>query len=566
MPLLGVVLVLLIGNQAATLQILAGSEKVVAFGAREAVAAMLNGLGAREALPLPPGMPGDLAGGGTQLIPWPDGPNRGAIAWWSSRAVWDAIPQSNGEVVRAYAITEFPLFSFLLGDLHPHVLSLPWSLLALAVALNVLARRSAPELKARGGWVEVVLTGIALGGLYAINSWDLPTYLLIYLGALTLLYLRLAPSPRAFFWPHFLQQAGAVIAASYLLYLPFHMSFDAPTADPPIGFAATRTSLWHFLVMYGLFVVPLVAFVFREWREPRTENREPGKPPAGRGSGGVPQAFPDPPAQMESSKLETRNTKQILSVRNVALGLGLILVAGILFGWPLFVLLPLALLAAWEAYRRSEQPGVAFGLWMFAVGALVVWSCDVVFLRDNYGSPRMNTIFKLYYQVWLIWGATTAFALWRLFGRLRPASLLWLAPTALLLVSASTYLLVAPDRSVPGREIDGLAYLRREAPDEAAAVEWVRQNTPVDAVIAMAPGRAYDSNSSRIASATGRPTIVGWTQHEGLWRGGQPELSTQVPQREQDLNYPVHRRRPGRGAADSRQVRRDVCVCRTQRA
>ena len=290
-PLLGVVLVLLIGNQAATLQILAGSEKVVAFGAREAVAAMLNGLGAREALPLPPGMPGDLAGGGTQLIPWPDGPNRGAIAWWSSRAVWDAIPQSNGEVVRAYAITEFPLFSFLLGDLHPHVLSLPWSLLALAVALNVLARRSAPELKARGGWVEVVLTGIALGGLYAINSWDLPTYLLIYLGALTLLYLRLAPSPRAFFWPHFLQQAGAVIAASYLLYLPFHMSFDAPTADPPIGFAATRTSLWHFLVMYGLFVVPLVAFVFREWS--RTENQEPRtRQAAGRpGVWGCPPGF-----------------------------------------------------------------------------------------------------------------------------------------------------------------------------------------------------------------------------------------------------------------------------------
>src|SRR3712207_7847486 len=53
-----------------------------------------------------------------------------------------------------------------------------------------------------------------------------------------------------------------------------------------------------------------------------------------------------------------------------------------------------------------------------------------------------TTLFRS--QVWLIWGTAAAFALWRLMGRLRPASLLWLAPTAPLLVSRSGYLLVAP--------------------------------------------------------------------------------------------------------------------------
>ena len=37
-----------------------------------------------------------------------------------------------------YTITEFPFFSFLLGDLHPHVMSLPFVLLALGLSYNVL--------------------------------------------------------------------------------------------------------------------------------------------------------------------------------------------------------------------------------------------------------------------------------------------------------------------------------------------------------------------------------------------------------------------------------------------
>ncbi len=43
-------------------------------------------------------------------------------------------------------IDEFPFFSFLLGDLHPHVLGLPFVLLAIAVALHIaLVGLSAPE-------------------------------------------------------------------------------------------------------------------------------------------------------------------------------------------------------------------------------------------------------------------------------------------------------------------------------------------------------------------------------------------------------------------------------------
>ncbi|GAG40340.1 unnamed protein product, partial [marine sediment metagenome] len=55
--------------------------------------------------------------------------------WWrASRVIHDKDLLGNSMEL----IDEFPFFSFMLGDMHPHVLALPFVLLALALALNVL--------------------------------------------------------------------------------------------------------------------------------------------------------------------------------------------------------------------------------------------------------------------------------------------------------------------------------------------------------------------------------------------------------------------------------------------
>lgn len=511
-PLAGVVLVLIASNQVGALQVLAGDSKVVALEPTQLVAAVRNGLGPRAPLDLPPSFPSSDFNNETQLIPTDK--IRSFDAWWPSRAVWDDLPPAAGGR-RVYNITEFPFFSFLLGDLHPHVLSLPWSLLAVAVALNVLLRQSAPDLRTRAGWANLLLTGIVLGGLYAINSWDLPAYLLLYLGALTLLYLRLAATPRQFFWPHFVQQVMATVAASYLVYFPFHLAFAAPTAESPIGISPVRTGLVEFLIMFGLFGVPLLAYVLRAGDAVAPSVAAPPR------SGII--ATSAAPSELLPSKLWS------------ALMLGLVGLVGLVVGWPLFALLPLAIWACVAAYSYREQPATAFALWLFAVGALILWGTDVVFLRDNYGSPRMNTIFKFYYQVWLLWGTLTAYVVWALCQRLRWASALWLVPSTLLLAGAMVYPALAPSRTPPARTLDGLAYLQQSNPDEAAAIEWIRQQTSPSAVIVQAPGKPYQSSTSRIASATGRPTLIGWTQHEGLWRKGQPQVQPEIETRTTDV-------------------------------
>ncbi len=500
-PLLGVVLVLIASNQIGALQILAGSEKVVALEPAQLASAIGNGLGARTALDLPPPFPAQEFGGDPQLVPTDKA--RDFNAWWPSRAVWDDLRSPDGNVQRVYAITEFPFFSFLLGDLHPHVLSLPWSLLAIAVALNLLLRPTAPDFRSRTGVLHLLLTGIVLGGLYAINSWDLPTYVLLYLGALALLYLRLAPTPRQFFWAHFIQQAGATILISYVLYFPFHLTFAAPTQGFPLALSPARTDLVEFLVIFGLTFVPLLVFVIR--------------------SGSDPQGI-----QVEQRSWPlTPTTTLVVLLFSLPLGR--------LIGWPLIGLLPLAIWACVSAYTCRRQPATAFALWLFAVGALVIWGVDLVYLRDSYGSPRMNTIFKFYYQVWLLWGALAAYAAWVLVQRIRWTSAAWLVPFLLLLTGALIYPALAPADTRAAESLDGLAYLERDRPAEAAAIAWIRDNTPGDAIILQAPGKPYQSDTARIASATGRPTVIGWTQHESLWRGGQPEVRDEVTTREQDV-------------------------------
>ena len=66
--------------------------------------------------------------------------------------------------------------------------------------------------------------------------------------------------------------------------------------------------------------------------------------------------------------------------------------------------------------------------------------------------------------------------------------------------------------------LDGLAYLENFNPGDYAAIEWIIQNTNPDDIILEAVGNAY-SYHARISAATGRPTVIGWANHERQWRG-----------------------------------------------
>jgi uncharacterized membrane protein len=69
-----------------------------------------------------------------------------------------------------------------------------------------------------------------------------------------------------------------------------------------------------------------------------------------------------------------------------------------------------------------------------------------------------------------------------------------------------------------GFTLDDFDRVRRENPDEAAAIEFLR--TAPDGVIAEAIGGSYRSEFARISTYTGLQTVLGWPGHEAQWRGG----------------------------------------------
>jgi uncharacterized membrane protein len=134
----------------------------------------------------------------------------------------------------------------------------------------------------------------------------------------------------------------------------------------------------------------------------------------------------------------------------------------------------------------------------------------------------MNTVFKLYFQSWTMLAIA---APWSIGALLRgkwhwaPLPRVVQVSMVLLLAACTCYpLALTSERiNVPAWTLDGNAYLRREHPDDFAAVEWLRANAHDEEVILEATGNPY-SYFARFASNTGLPTVLGWANHEGLWR------------------------------------------------
>ncbi|MBI3391443.1 MAG: hypothetical protein HY027_27215, partial [Deltaproteobacteria bacterium] len=71
--------------------------------------------------------------------------------------------------------------------------------------------------------------------------------------------------------------------------------------------------------------------------------------------------------------------------------------------------------------------------------------------------------------------------------------------------------------------LDGTAYIAREHPDDFAVIDWLRRNVAGLPVILEATGDPY-SYYARFSANTGLPTLMGWANHEGLWRSHEHDV------------------------------------------
>jgi uncharacterized membrane protein len=171
----------------------------------------------------------------------------------------------------------------------------------------------------------------------------------------------------------------------------------------------------------------------------------------------------------------------------------------------------------------KSQTANQFVFLLLLIGGILILAPEFVYLRDQFGY-RINTIFKFYYQAWMLWSLAAAFAVaWLLQNLKRLESILFRVVIALVIFAGLLYptfgLLTKTENFNPffGFTLDDFDRVKRENPDEAAAIEFL-QSAP-DGVVAEAIGGSYRSEYARISTYTGLQTVLGWPGHEAQWRG-----------------------------------------------
>ena len=437
-------------------------------------------------------------------------------------------------------IDEFPQFSFLLADVHPHVLALPFAVLALGLALNVLLAGRAPK---RG---EVVFYALCLGGLVFLNVWDGPIYLGVLLGAEALRRLREQGRLRAADWWALARLGAALAALAVVFYLPFFVGFQSQAAGL-LPNLLHPTRFQQYFLMFGPLLLLLVPFLLAEARRGGGRVNWPlGVAAAGGLLGAllllmagltlVGAAVPEARSVALSFVDQNGGWGQVLPALVARRAETILTTLALLAGVALVVARLFARPALNEgAAARLYSPAAGFALLLVGVGATLSLIPEFVYLRDNFGT-RMNTIFKFYYQVWVVFSVAGAYGVYSLLaerGPFRAGAAARAAVTALLVVALALGL-IYPALGIYHRALLETGRLGAEAPppltldggrslvgqadyDAVACLSQLVGGARV--VVAEAVGNSYEWQYGRSATLAGIPVVINWPGHQSQWRG-----------------------------------------------
>jgi YYY domain-containing protein len=503
----------------------------------------------------------DLAKALSGAYHWLAGHGRPAIRpewpYWNPSRI-----MPNGE------INEFPFFTFLYADLHAHLIALPFTLLALGIAVSVVRRKArplwtgGPVLKAMEGikvesgialarrigsewisrvdWSEVLLLGtmaLVVGALRPINSWDYPTYLLVVCVALALRqYEHRGRIDLEGLWA-VAWRAGVVLLLSHLFFWPFHARF----ATAYVSFErwkGPRTGLGAYLVIHGLFLWAIVS-----WMGVSLFGRDSRRGVARMLQISV-RYWDRLPRLFSLYSRLVRKGREFDLLGWLTTGAIVLLLAWLVRskeGFYTFVLL-LILGTLLIVLRWRMEPKRRFVWLLFGMGLALSLGVDLVVLKGDIG--RMNTVFKFYLQIWVLWSVAAAVGLSYLAERLRRWSphrrRLWWGVFAFLFFLASLYPVLATRAKINDRfdtrvgpTLDGMAYMQRavyydgepiELKWDREAINWLLDNVQGSPVIAEAntEARGLYRWGSRVSIYTGLPTIIGWRWHQVQQRSAMP--------------------------------------------
>lgn len=452
---------------------------------------------------------GKLFGGQPLLV--------GAERWfWAPSRVLDETPGVGGQ-----AITEMPMFTFLYGDLHAHMLSMPMQLILLGLLLNEILLAGSDTRSRWARTLAILLIGALVGMLRATNTWEWITYILLGTVGLTLAW-WLA-------WKRLSRKSlidagwrvGGFLAASFIAVMPY-TSWFSTTYSRVMPWEGGKTPLWGYFNIHGLFLFLLVSLLL--WETGRW--------------------FRSTHVKALRGKLPLLLGGLILVAMMLLIVLGLTLMS---YQVTLLVV-PLLLWTAALFLRPGQSRPMQFILLISGLALGLTLGVEYVVLDGDIG--RQNTIFKFYMQAWLMFsviGGVAAAWLFPSLDRWSPSLRnVWTGVFALLVTVAAMFPIMASqgkavfrfDRDQPFT-LDGAVFmnyaLQWESSDLVLAVNptvspfslandyrlirWMQENIEGSPVIVEGLSNSTEYRwNGRVSIYTGLPTVLGWHFHQSQQR------------------------------------------------
>jgi YYY domain-containing protein len=504
-------------------------------------------------------------------------PNRtsGWLWWRGSRVLQDFTFVGGSKEI----IDEFPFFTYLLSDLHPHLLGMPFCLLAIGLCLNLFlgakSYLSSGEsiflwLKRWNFWFIALI----LGSLAFINTWDFPIYVGLFCLVVSFMRYKEFGWKSEVIWD-FIKSGLMVGVVGVILFLPFYVGFSSQAGGllPSMEF---MTKGIHFWVFFGALLIPIfIWLVFQLWPIKNVKAilkglrfalllfigllalsllfgififslGETGARMVA-SSNPIIAGFGQKAQQAFNAFIDLHGTSNAGAVLMEALvrrlnspGTWITLLLMLIGTWTLLgqpTKNKEVVTAVSPDVKESNEietlrirPFVAI---LLLIGIALTVFPEFFYLRDQFGN-RMNTIFKFYFQAWILWGIVAAYASVELLSRLKKLkAAVFALMLALTIIGGLAYPVVMLSNKTNNFKpsvftLDGNDYLVRSNADDYAAMQWLSQQ-PLG-IVTEAIGGSY-SEYARVSTRTGMPTVLGWPFHEYQWRGGYEEVGS----RESDI-------------------------------
>ena len=379
----------------------------------------------------------------------------------------------NPDVLEDKTIHEFPCYSFVLGDLHAHVVNVMFVLFLVGFLYtwmrSVRMREAVIERPGRKQFWKrqlliphIILAAVMIGMFRFTNFWDFIIYFVVTGGVVLFTNIVQFEGKVKKILSVTVVQAVEIIVISYVVSLPFTLQFDSMFKG--VGIAQNHSMIHQLLILWGLPVfLTVLLIICIIWEKLR---------------GGA-----------------NRSLYRLMKAISVP---------------DLFVII----------------------MGLCAIGLIVI--PEFVYVRDIYESrnARANTMFKLTYQAYMLFGMTMGYGIFRMLATARKKVVKVLSVIGLVLLcwtfgyfGNSVHAWFGNVWNVSEyKGLNATSFLENSFVEDVAGIQWLKKNVKGSPVVLEANGDSY-SEYERVSAMTGLPTVLGWYVHEWLWRDDTADLN-----------------------------------------